>query len=210
MVRVTGHTMTQPTLWYAKDIKAKLRGSSWDLINIKFREPMPLNNWACVRIRNDFREDGSIHESPCAETLIAFQDHLKAKGITVTENDDHGDLEIRGNNYKVLGDYFQASRDEYKVRLLLVVLPDKPSAELYSNIKRYGDLTHGIHTVCVKFGKFGTLPYDDNVALVSPIPFLLCMLDWSTGRLANANIPWAASRLPRSVLEANTRSEEEC
>ena len=183
MVRLTGHTLTQPKLWYGKDsqdkeIQAKLRGSSWDLINVKFREPMALNNWACVRIMNGSRKDGSIHESPCAGSLKTFQDHLKAKGITVAEKDnDHGDLDISGNNYKLLGHYFQASRDEYKVRLLLVILPDKPSAELYSNIKRYGDLTHGIHTVCVKAGKFGTLPYDDNVALVSPISFFFtCLL----------------------------------
>lgn len=137
---------------------------------------MALNNWACVRIINDLKKDGSIHESPCAGSLKAFQDHLAAKGITVTENDDHGNLDIRGNNYKLLGEYFQESRDEYKVQLLLVILPDKPSAELYSNIKRYGDLTHGIHTVCVKVGKFGTLPYDDNVALVSPISFFFACL----------------------------------
>lgn len=173
MVRLAGRVLTQPTLMYGKSKEATLRGSSWDLINIPFREPMALNNWACVRIIYDLKRDGSIFESPCQTKLKAFQDHLKAKGVTAKENNKHGDLDIRGNNYKLLGDYFKASRDHYDVRFLLVVLPAKPPPELYSHIKRYGDLTHGLHTVCVKADKFGTLPYDDNVALVSPMPFLL-------------------------------------
>lgn len=206
MVRLKGRTLTQPKLHYDKKNPISLRGSFWNLHHIKFQTRAALNNWACVRIIGDPRKDGSILRDPCSQRLKDFQDHLRAKGINVTENEDHGDIAIRGNDYTELEEFFRSSRDDYKVRFLLVVLPTDPSAQLYSHIKRLGDLIHGIHTVCVKADKannFGSIPYDDNVALVSLCSLFFNALDLITRRLAGANILWAvvaASRLPRFVL----------
>ena len=59
------------------------------------------------------------------------------------------------------------------MEFVLFVLPERPTAEIYNQIKRCGDVKYGMHMVCVKPQKFGELPYDDNVALVSTEMFLL-------------------------------------
>ena len=143
-----------------------MRGSSWSLLGITLREPKPLNNWACVRIRQNKRVDGSLFENPLKENFAEFQKHLEFKGITVKMNNLHDNLSLLGDDYPLLK-FFEESRDRYRVRFLLVILPRNPTSELYNSIKRYGDVTCGIHTVCIKSNRFGSLPYDDNVALVS-------------------------------------------
>lgn len=52
-----------------------------------------------------------------------------------------------------------------KIPIMLVILPTK-SAPVYNRVKYYGDVKHGIHTVCVFQNNLGKGPqYYGNVAL---------------------------------------------
>ena len=171
MVNLQGRILPSPNLLYASN-KSK-QGPSWSLDGLKFQKAMELTNWACTRIIQDANIDKSIYEDSCAKRLEVFQTHLVKKGITVEKSQSHGDLEIRGpSDYHRLDEWIKSSRDEYNVRFLLFVLPQRTSSELYNYIKRFGDVNNGVHTVCVKIQGFGTVPYDDNVALVSTDTFL--------------------------------------
>ena len=167
MVRLKGRTLPQPSLVYGNEKLAKMVGSKWNLVNLEFHTPKTLDFWACTRIIRG-EEDGPVQEEPCKGRLAGFQRHLKQKGITAEVSDEfHGDLDLRGNDYeRRLEDWFKESRD-YQVKFMLVVLPGRPTSELYNSIKRCGDIKYGIHTVCVKLDKFGGDLYDHNVALVS-------------------------------------------
>lgn len=172
MVRLKGRVLPQPTLLY--DQKVNLNRSSWNLGNVSLRKPAKLIGWACLRIMQHPDRDNSIHDQPCKKQLEDFQKHLRRKGIDVKKNEDHDDILLRGNrDYKNLDNWFKASLKDYHVKFVLVVLPEYATAEIYNEIKRCGDVTNGMHTVCVKAKKFGEPQYDDNVALVSTEPFSL-------------------------------------
>lgn len=172
MVRLKGRLLPQPTLLYKQ--KVTLNRSSWNLDNVKLREPAKLIKWACLRIILHPNLDKSIYEQPCKKRLEDFQTHLKRKGIDVRENEYHDDIFFRDNrDYGRLDDWFKAALKDYGLNFVLVVLPERVTAEIYNQIKRCGDVDNGLHTVCVKPKKFGELPYDDNVALVSTETFIL-------------------------------------
>lgn len=171
MVKPKGRVLPQPTVLY--ECKVNLNRSSWNLDNVLLRKPAQLIKWACLRIIQHSSLDKSIHDQPCKKRLEDFQEHLRRKGIHVKENEDHDDIIIRDSrDYDALDDWFKASFEDYDVEFVLVVLPERPTAEIYNQIKRCGDVKNGMHTVCVKPQKFGELPYDDNVALVSTETFL--------------------------------------
>lgn len=166
MVKLNGRKLKPPTLNYGDDKTAPISGSHWSLKDVPFRTPKELDNWACLRIYHG-NDESSIHKDPLKKSLKDFQDHLEAKGIKAKKNNYHDDLWLPKNDYGPLEQWFRESRNTYRVRFLLVVLPKVPTSELYNHIKRCGDIINGIHTVCVTTKGFGTLPYDDNVALVS-------------------------------------------
>ena len=171
MIRLSGRLLSRPVLLYKK--KILVQGQSWNLADERFRTPVELSNWACLRIVQNSDVDKSIHVRPCSEQLETFQSHLRSKHITVKTNSDyHDDLRIWGKeDYKRLDGWFEECQ-KYRVTFLIVLLPDRVTSELYNHIKRYGDVKHGIHTVCVKAAKLGTARYDENVALVSAGTFL--------------------------------------
>lgn len=171
IIRLTSRVLPRPTLRYKN--KLSLNGDSWNLNTVSFREPVGLVNWACLRIIGNLRYDQSIYDEPCREQLMKFLSHLRSKGITVNDNNYHGDLIIRNrNDYVELDRWFKECLQVYNVRFLIVLLPNGRTSELYNHIKRYGDVKHGIHTVYVTSEKFGSARYDENVALVSPATFL--------------------------------------
>ena len=172
MVRLKGRKLSRPTLLYKS--KLELTRSFWNLDGRELKNPAELPNWACLRIVQDSRSDRSILKEPCKGLLQTFRSHLLSKGIKDPSREPpHGDLEIRDNrDYWKLDNWFTDCLQTYYVTFLIVLLPGRTSSELYNHIKRCGDVKYGIHTVCVKSGKFGTLPYDDNVALVSARTFL--------------------------------------
>ena len=171
MIRLFGRTLQRPTLLFKQ--KQTLGMGSWNLDGKAFRKPMALINWACLKIQTP-RDQASIHDEPCRSLLNKFVSHLKLKGITgVNDEKLHGDLPIvHSRDYESLDKWFKECPQDFGVTFLIVVLPDHASPELYNHIKRYGDVKHGVHTVCVKSQKFGKVPYDENVALVSAGTFL--------------------------------------
>ena len=180
MTKVYGRLLSRPTLLYKTEVSVGLK--SWNLDGVAFREPKKLTNWACLSIRR-YDRDLSVYDKKCKEILEKFQFHLKSKGIEVEDAaGSHDDLKITGQrDHQRLDEWFRVCRPEYRVNFLIVILPDWVTSELYNQIKRYGDVKHGIHTVCVKYEKFkfGDSRYVANVALVSPSTFLFKQLTWT-------------------------------
>ena len=172
MIRLSGRTLQRPALLY-NNKEVILNSSSWNLGTVSFRKPVGLVNWACLRIIENSQNDGSIYTGRCREQLQKFLSHLKLKGIKVDDRPNHGDLGIRSRqDYVKLDGWFKECLQGYDVNFLIVFLPDRRTSELYNTIKRYGDVKHGIHTVCVTSKKLGSPQYDENVALVSAATFL--------------------------------------
>ena len=173
MVTLSGRVLSRPDLLYHKPHPLDNKSKSWNLDKVSFQKPVKLVKWACLRIIEDSRRDGTIHRGPCREKLDQFLYHLKLKGITAEANPSHDDLEIKNRgDYVRLDGWFKECLQEYDVNFLIVLLPDHRTSELYNHIKRYGDVKHGIHTVCVTSNKLGDKRYDENVALVSAATFL--------------------------------------
>lgn len=173
MVRVSGRLLPPPTLLY--NAKSKKSGPSWNLFGVPFRKPAQLTNWACLRILRKPQFGNLFEKSRYDGNRAKFETHLGSKGITVHKSSNHDDLVIKDSrDYSKLDQWLKSClQPEFQVKFLIVLLPDG-APEFYNQIKKYGDLKYGIHTVCIqKYKKFGSLPYDDNVALVSPGTFLL-------------------------------------
>ena len=179
MIKLLGRVLSRPLLLYKQNVQLE-GGKAWNLDGKSFRTPKALNNWACLRIQQNLQVDKSIRDQHYRGLLEDFLAHVKKKGITISDSYDHGDLFIGDpSHYVKLDGWFRDCLPEFGVTFLIVLLPDNPTSELYNQIKRYGDVKHGIHTVCVKPQKFGkVLQYDQNVALVSAGTFLFKQLTW--------------------------------
>lgn len=167
-MQLKGRSLNKPTLVYGAKKIATTNGSTWNLTGLSFHTPKKLNNWACTRIYQNPEKD-----FPVPRLRENFEKNLGKKGIIVEQNSNHGDLQLKRNDYhQDLKQWFEdCHRADINVKFMIMVLPENPTSELYNSIKRFGDIECGIHTVCVKAGKFGSVPYDDNVALVSTALF---------------------------------------
>ena len=166
MISLFGRILPRPTLLF-KNKTLPLETGPWTLGQKVFKKPMELTNWACLRIRTS-EDDIPIYDKPSYNRLTAFLTHLRSKGISVDNNDLHDDLQIvNSSHYVRLDGWFKDCLQQFNVNFLIVLLPDRVTTELYNHIKRYGDVKHGVHTVCVKPKKLGDNRYDENVALVS-------------------------------------------
>ena len=108
-----------------------------------------LEKWAILRIIRD--EKGRTNEeSIFKETFQKFIDTLKATlgGHNVSEPIDSWlNVVKKGQEKDALKQDFLRCRTR-NIRFLVIVLPDN-DADTYKQIKRFGDVDHGINTVCV-------------------------------------------------------------
>lgn len=100
------------------------------------------------------------------EVVRDFAAALKRRGITALAPKPGRKLNLNTPDDPQLGDLMK--RAVGNIDLLLVILPSATSP-VYHRVKSLGDLTHGIHTVCVVASKIAKLQgqdqYFNNVAL---------------------------------------------
>lgn len=133
--------------------------------NIKFmNSPSQVSMWTCLWIKRKDRPDQAQHLDPI---LKKFEEIMHVSGISLNTRIDGPVIEVvRGDRaYKVEG--MDMSGDdlnektitdmigkisEKRCELAFVLLPDNDTA-IYNAVKKAGDITHGVHTVCAVYSK---------------------------------------------------------
>lgn len=175
LITVPGRVLEGPKVNYMsrgggnKQVSLFARDGSWNMREIKFNKSgRSLNKWAWLMIsfkgQSRGEERDNIEAASVKEAVGGFVAELRKVGVVAAEptsafqsikDDEDVELDNRIKDLKAKG-----------MQLVLIVMPDYHMA-LYKRIKFYGDVKHGVHTVCVvrqKFTKQQT-QYFANVAL---------------------------------------------
>ena len=149
------------------------KDGSWNMIGAGFNDGGDLRNWSYLMIfRNSMpTNEREVAEGKIREKVAEFHQYLQVAGITAPMPLEGRSRVITGPDDRTLEDFFRlfdchVRGLQGKPGFLLIILPARDPA-LYNRIKQLGDITFGIHTVCVvadKFCKRG-VRYYANVAL---------------------------------------------
>ncbi|KAI9759043.1 MAG: hypothetical protein M4579_002632 [Chaenotheca gracillima] len=147
MITVPGRILLPPNVNYGKK-NAPLRDGSWNLANLKFNKPARIADWGILQIH---LPGGAPTQLP--NLRQDFISSLKACGLAVDPPSLLPGPEIlplsrdQSHQENTIGKVFEAIRNKSRVRMLLVVLPEK-SQGLYATVKFLGDVKWGLHTLC--------------------------------------------------------------
>lgn len=171
MITVPGRVLNPPKVKYARDIVP--RNGRWNMAGHKFASGTQLRGtWTYLTLRDKNMRyqrpelDATVHAFGQALNVYGVKTGARltdpeAPELTVGDNEEANDAK--------LNDMFNrlASHPTARLQFLLVILP-RADAGLYNRVKTLGDVTHGIHTVCVVAQKFmkekGQDMYFANVA----------------------------------------------
>ena len=132
----------------------------------RYREGKGLPNWSFLKL--DVAGSSSPnHFSQVQSAIDRFRKVADKNGLkSPTDPVGAYTISIRGPKDQELKEYLDSCVENYKIKLLVVVLPRKDT-RLYQAIKRLGDVEVGLHTVCVVSKTFceGSESYHGNVAL---------------------------------------------
>ena len=134
--------------------------------DIRYREGKELPNWSFLKL--DVAGMSHPHNFRAVQAAIDRFRGVADKNGLKSPTDPVGayTLWISGPKDQSLKTYLNSCVKDYKIKLLIVVLPRKDT-RLYQAVKRIGDVELGLHTVCVVNKKFceGSESYHGNVAL---------------------------------------------
>lgn len=171
MVEVRGRVLQSPTVIYGgKSGVPKINQKSrWNMIGRTVFSSRRLENWGILRIvrgPHDVQREQETFTSACNQFVNTLKSTLGNDNVALATK-VHPITVPRGNE-DALTEGFVTCLEEGR-QLLLIVLPDN-DASTYKQIKKLGDVDHGISTVCVlgeknKFYMDWGAQYFANVAL---------------------------------------------
>jgi len=153
MMQVTARLLPAPNITFAGGTTEKFSSGAWNLKGKKFAMPAT-DLWTKVTYL-DLRRPGT---KPCQnvnDLIKGINDGIKrylgsnSKVLTFKDFVHARELPraISPNNLaKALGSTFSVLLEK-DIRLVLIILPDK-SQDTYYAVKKAGDLTAGVHTIC--------------------------------------------------------------
>ena len=153
MITVPGRILEPPSLTYGGSKTMKPYGGSWNLAAQKFTTPGKYASWSVLIINGGNRmalprlgdedRDALIKELATAlnRYAISMGAYMSVKTLDLLELTPNN----RMANDRELATIFSKA-EEKGIRMLFVVLPE-PDRWLYSRIKFYGDVKHGVHTI---------------------------------------------------------------
>ena len=170
MITVEARVLPPPRLEYETGQRGQLDPAfgSWNLTkdrqsgaHYKFFRPGSFQRWQTLTL--DFEGKPRIFERQPEELMNRFGAELASYGIRFGQGkgpDQHKIVpnpvafnpQARAKTNAILDDFFAAA-EKNKVDILLVILREA-NPWLYSRIKYYGDIKHGVHTVCAVARKF--------------------------------------------------------
>lgn len=164
LITVPGRILPTPKVYYGnKELQA--REGSWNLMNVKFSKPGSIGMWACVVLNyNDQRGDALLQQGSQIKgedvlgvdgLLAALERHLGTYGVRMGQRVQTQHFKIprpteqgqsrRDIDRKLDETFYKASVKG--IELLFIVLKEADKW-LYSRIKYFGDVKHGVQTVC--------------------------------------------------------------
>ncbi|KAI9888112.1 MAG: hypothetical protein M1823_000047 [Watsoniomyces obsoletus] len=150
MITVDGRILMAPSLTYGSK-QLTPSGASWNMASQKFCLGARVRNWSFFKIRSG-RDSVS---TPMGELAAQFRQMMIQCGMTVDQPTPLGgfpDLNLDPGrpiaSYEAdIEAHIARIRAQNTARLLLVALPNK-SIPIYSHLKFYADVKHGLHTIC--------------------------------------------------------------
>lgn len=148
MIAVDGRILQPPTLEYAKKSQKPSFGS-WNMSSLKFSAGVTMQNWTYFQIQWNGLDNLKGRMEPlvkefsqvmtaCGLTMDAAKPGIPPLNLNPHDTDRHDQL---------LSTYLQKIRNDRGQRKVLIILPSR-DLELYARIKYWGDVVHGLHTVC--------------------------------------------------------------
>lgn len=169
MVTVEARILPTPKLEYAggRDGTCSPFPGSWNLTkgrdstaHFKFYRPGSFQRWQTLTL--DFEGKRRIFDAAPSELMAHFGRELESYGIRLGQrgpdqlrtvpNPSFFNPQAREKTNTVLNDFFEGAAKN-NVDIVLIILSEQ-SPWLYSRIKLYGDIKHGIHTICAVGRKF--------------------------------------------------------
>lgn len=164
LIAVSGRVSPYPEVHYTQKI-FQPDDANWNLKFCKFKAGSAFPAWGCLQLYDSYR--GPVDPSAAVSDLVKT---VKQYGVQVPHNPrffEHP-INFRSDNIEAQVDaaFRETVEKNPTLRLLLVVLSND-EARVYKRIKFRGDITCGIHTICVQANKFqpGKMQYHANVAM---------------------------------------------
>ena len=168
LITVPGRLIAPPKLSYNRG-EINPRSGSWNMQGQQLRQSGSQVPWSWLMIEFEsgprhyaFQDDASLMAA-----VESFKTGLNRTGVMLGSPQKGRRLRIENADDHVKVGLKIAAAASIGLELLLILLPD--STPLYKRIKAYGDVDHGIHTVCVVTKKMGNPRGQDqyfaNVAL---------------------------------------------
>lgn len=149
LIAVDARVLSAPRVEYVKTT-AEIRDASWNMMKNQFRTKGMLSRWSYVVLSAGGQENPYTKNHNPKDLISEFRTELIKTGINYSNPitlPSHS-VQIRDETDAELL-FKQASQSKEKINLLLIILPRKASAAIYGAIKRLGDITYGIATICV-------------------------------------------------------------
>ncbi|KAF2215264.1 hypothetical protein CERZMDRAFT_56848 [Cercospora zeae-maydis SCOH1-5] len=172
MITVPGRILPSPTVKYSTTNVSTANGS-WNLKGCKFDRPGKFSRWQALII-NTQGNHGQAMRGPPEETIKALEQSLRSYNIQMGQRGSTVQITLspltianRAGNDRTLKSVFEQAEAD-RVDMLFVVLPEVDKW-LYARIKYFGDVGHGIGTICSVGSKLenpkGQPMYFGNLAL---------------------------------------------
>ncbi|CAE6524743.1 unnamed protein product [Rhizoctonia solani] len=162
-VECPARVLDAPQIQYSKPMRAG--GGVWNLRNERLRQPATIKGWVLVI----FERRQWFNEEVAQKTIQSLKAACTEKGIQGLDLNPLIDwASPQGNISQILADLggkFKSVRGALP-NLIVAIMP-KSSGDIYPAVKRFGDVTHGVATQCMKGDKAkGQSPqYFGNVCL---------------------------------------------
>lgn len=150
LIAVDARVLAAPRVEYSKT-SADIRDASWNMLRNQFRARGMLVQWSYVVLSAGGQKNpyNRPNNNP-GDLMDEFKRELTKTGINYSNP-----VALRSHSIEIRDEtdaekvFKEASQSKSKINLLLVVLPRKTTAPIYGAIKRLGDITYGIATICV-------------------------------------------------------------
>jgi hypothetical protein len=167
LITVPGRVLAEPKIKYKLDKSPIVRAGSWNMQDNKFNTGGTLRSWSYLMISMSGIRDAFDNPTTLRSTVEKFHKALQSVGITASAPMPGPRIVVNGPDDAQIDTALKNAPGDYgQVRLVLVILP-AANTSLYNRVKHIGDISQGIHTICVVGSKFAKEQpqYFANVAL---------------------------------------------
>ncbi|KAI9684608.1 MAG: hypothetical protein M1822_005696 [Bathelium mastoideum] len=152
MITVDGRLLPGPSIAYRNEkMISETRNASWNLQGFQFFRGAVLRNWSYLTLK---KKGQGIHFRECVAEIQAFHRLLVSSGVNATPpaRGESLNMDLPNAKHMITTAFDKASRTPGPhTHLILVILPSKDITRdsVYKQIKYWGDVVYGVHTVCM-------------------------------------------------------------